>query len=265
MKHVVCFSGGKDSTALILWAKENLPEFTTVFCDTGWEHPITYAYIEEINRNVLDGKLVSLKSEKYPGGMRELVQIKKRVPSAKARFCTDALKVRPMIEWLKTIDDDTTVYQGIRADESASRSKMAAREWSDDFDAWIERPLLTWTAEQCFALMAEHEVKPNPMYLLGASRVGCFPCVMVNQRELKSMLSRLPEIKDAIASLEAINDRSFFAPNYIPQRFHTGFDPQSGKSFSKCEDVFRYLERTDEDQIPLFPARSCMSVYNLCE
>ena len=30
MKHIVCFSGGKDSTALILWAKENLPEFTTV-------------------------------------------------------------------------------------------------------------------------------------------------------------------------------------------------------------------------------------------
>lgn len=48
MKHIVCFSGGKDSTALVLWAKENLPEFTTVFCDTGWEHPITYAYVEEI-------------------------------------------------------------------------------------------------------------------------------------------------------------------------------------------------------------------------
>lgn len=43
MKHVVCFSGGKDSTALVLWAKENLAEFITVFCDTGWEHKITYA------------------------------------------------------------------------------------------------------------------------------------------------------------------------------------------------------------------------------
>lgn len=33
MKHIVCFSGGKDSTALVLRAKENLPEFTTV-CGT---------------------------------------------------------------------------------------------------------------------------------------------------------------------------------------------------------------------------------------
>jgi len=46
VKHIVCFSGGKDSLALVLWAKENLPEFTTVFCDTGWEVSITNAYVE---------------------------------------------------------------------------------------------------------------------------------------------------------------------------------------------------------------------------
>ena len=265
MKHIVCFSGGKDSTALVLWAKDNLPEFTTVFCDTGWEHAITYSYIELINKTVLDGSLVVLKSEKYPEGMRGLVKIKKRVPSAKARFCTDELKVKPMIAYLKTVDDEITVYQGIRADESQSRSKMAQREWSDSYDAWIERPLLSWTAAQCFALMAEKGVKPNPLYLLGAGRVGCFPCIMVNHRELKALIKSLPEIKEAIAELEAIAERSFFPPDFIPARFHSGFDPKSGKSFPKCQDVFRYIESVDENQLPMFPARSCMSVYNLCE
>ena len=170
-----------------------------------------------------------------------------------------------MISWLKSIEDEITVYQGIRAEESVSRSRMPARQWSDDYDAWIERPLLTWTSAQCFALMTEKGIKPNPLYLLGASRVGCFPCVMVNQHELKALMEKLPEIKTAITSLEAINDRSFFPPNYIPERFHTGFDTNSGKSFPKAEDVFRYIESVDEDQIPLFPVRSCMSVYNLCE
>ncbi len=246
MKHIVCFSGGKDSTALVLWAKENLPEFTTVFCDTGWEHPITYAYVEEINQKLLGGKLVTLKSEKYENGMRDLVQIKKRVPSAKARFCTDALKVRPMIEWLKTIDDEVTVYQGIRADESESRSRMPQTQWSDDYDAVIERPK-----------MAENGIKPNPLYLLGAGRVGCFPCVMVNHRELKSLMRELPEVKDRILELEEITGRSFFPPNYIPQRFHTGNDPKSGKSFVWARDVFKYIEDVDEDQMPLLPSRSC--------
>lgn len=266
MKHVVSFSGGKDSTALILWAKENLPEFTTVFCDTGWEHPITYAYIEEINQTLLRGKLVVLKSTKYDG-MLGLVQIKKRAPSVKARFCTEALKIRPMIDWLKTIDDEVTVYQGIRAEESASRSRMAGREWSDDYDAWVERPLLLWSAEQCFQTMKAYGVKPNPLYLLGASRVGCFPCVMVNMRELKCYLASDvgPELKRRVIELETLVGRSFFGPAYIPDRFCKGFDEQSDKPFAWAEDVFRYIESVDEDQLPMFPARSCMSVYNLCE
>jgi 3'-phosphoadenosine 5'-phosphosulfate sulfotransferase (PAPS reductase)/FAD synthetase len=267
VKHIVCFSGGKDSTALVLWARVNLSEFITVFCDTGWEHRITYAYVEEINRALLDGKLITLVSEKYPNGFVQLCELKGRAPSAKARFCTEALKVLPMIGWLKTLDDEATVYQGIRADESQSRARMLPRQWSDDYDAWIERPLLAWTAAQCFALMAEHGVKPNPLYLMGAGRVGCFPCVMVNMRELKAYLSGDlgPELKRRLIDLEKSVGRSFFEPTYIPARFCTGFDEKSQKPFPWAEDVFRYIESVDEDQMPMFPARSCMSVYNLCE
>lgn len=267
MKHIVCFSGGKDSTALVLWAMENLPEFTTIFCDTGWEHPITYAYIEEINRHLLGGHLMTLKSTQYPSGFVSLVELKGRAPSAKARFCTEALKVRPMIDWLKTLDDEATVYQGIRADESLSRSAMLARQWDDDYDAWIERPLLKWTADQCFELMKARGVKPNPLYLMGAGRVGCFPCVMINMRELKAYLSGTvgAELRKRVLDLEALVGRSFFEPTYIPERFCTGFDEKSGKRFAWASDVFRYIESVDEDQLPLFPARSCMSVYNLCE
>lgn len=265
MKHIVCFSGGKDSTALVLWAREHLPEFTAVFCDTGWEHPITYAYVEEINQSLLGGKLVVLKSEKYPGGMRDLVQIKGRVPSAKARFCTDNLKVQPMISYLKTIDDEATVYQGIRRDESESRSRMQASCWDDGYDAQVERPLFEWSAADCFDLMKRHGVKPNPLYLLGVGRVGCFPCVLINHRELKALSANLPEVRGRIVELERISGRTFFPPNYIPDRFCTGFDESSGKAFPKAQDVFRYLDAVTEDQLPLLPARSCMSVYNLCE
>lgn len=301
MINVVCFSGGKDSTALLLWARENLPDFTAVFCDTGWEHPITYAYVEEINGTVLGGKLVTLKSQKYASGFVSLCELKGRVPSVKARFCTDALKVRPMIEWLKKLDDDVTVFQGIRADESHSRSKMPAREWSDDYDAWIERPLLAWSAAQCFELMAERGVKPNPLYLMGARRVGCFPCVMVNQRELKAFLAGPlgAELRSRVLDLEARVGSSFFASGTIPDRFCTLSEmvdcrichktgkvwisgPENGLgergTCSRCKgageyrayvptasDVFRYIESVDEDQLPLFPARACMSVYNLCE
>ncbi len=46
MKVIVTFSGGKDSLAALLWVREHITKnFTTVFCDTGWEHPLTYESI----------------------------------------------------------------------------------------------------------------------------------------------------------------------------------------------------------------------------
>src|SRR5271157_1469077 len=141
MKHIVCFSGGKDSTALVLWAKENLPEFTTVFCDTGWEHPITYAYIEEINQQLLGGGLVTLKSEESPNGFVQLCVDRKGIPSVKRRFCTEVLKVIPLHKFYASQDDEITSYQGIRADESLSRASMTETQWVDDAGGyWINRP-----------------------------------------------------------------------------------------------------------------------------
>jgi len=265
MMNIIAYSGGKDSTALLCWAKDQGMKFTAVFCDTGWEHPGTYKYVAEINKCLLDGKLVTLQPKNYDG-MADLVQKKKRVPSARARFCTQELKIFPMADYLKTLDDgEITVYQGIRADESVRRAMMPKREWDDFFDAYVERPLLDWSAKDCFDLMEKHLIPPNPLYLKGCKRVGCFPCVMISHRELKNLTSSMPEVWSRIDHLEQLSGRSFFPPNYIPNRFHSGFDLKSQKSFPTAEDVKNYLD--DSDQLRLWPEdpSTCMSVYNLCE
>jgi len=240
LSKVVSFSGGKDSTATILYLRELGVSHQTVFCDTGWEHPLTIEYIEYINQTLLNGKLITLTSEKYPNGMRELVKYKKRVPSVRARFCTDYLKVRPMLKWLKNQEIEF-VYQGIRADESPSRSKMDPLVWSDDYDAYVARPIFHWKAEQVFEIHRKYKIKPNPLYKLGAGRVGCFPCVLINHAEIKRMQEKFPDIWDKIEELETITGRSFFPPNYIPKRFHTGFDEKSGKSYPTKKDVLKYI------------------------
>lgn len=265
-KHIVAFSGGKDSTALVLWAMENLPEFTAVFCDTGWEHHMTYEYIEYINKTLLDGKLVTIRSEKF-SGMEELVEKKKRVPSAKARFCTEELKVKPMKVYLDSVGDaERIVYQGIRSAESVSRSKMKQSEFSEYYDCQVERPLFLWSDVEVFDYLKKYNVEPNPLYLLGAGRVGCFPCVLINHRELRAFLQTMPEVKDRIRKLEAITGRSFFPPNFIPPNRLRGRDAKTGKTYATADDVFKYIE-DDPDQIDLLPVvnNSCMSIYNLCE
>ena len=122
MKFIVQFSGGKDSLATLLYAvgKHGAKKVTAVFCDTGWEHELTYQHIKEVIAKigcefiVLKGKYTFL----------ELAKKKLRFPSTKARFCTEWLKIRPFIDWLLTIDEHTIIYQGIRANESKSRSLM---------------------------------------------------------------------------------------------------------------------------------------------
>lgn len=272
MIRVVQFSGGKDSTALVLWAIEQFGnDFVPMFSDTGWEHPFTLAYVAHINQQLLGGRLVTLTSEKFPDGMVQLVVKKKRVPSAMARFCTSELKTIPSIAFVKRLmmeaNDEATVYQGVRADESAKRRHDGASFWSDDYDCQIERPLFSWTAAQVFAMHAKHSIEPNPLYKMGAGRVGCFPCIQVNHPELRRLTETMPEIWDRMAELEAAAaaGRTFFPPNYIPSRFCTRRDAKTGVMIPTLDDVRKYVTNPNQPDFWDDEPRSCMSVYNQCE
>ena len=61
---IASISGGKDSTAMLLYLIENNIKFTPVFCDTGWEHPLTYDHLEYLEA-MLNIKITRLRNEKY--------------------------------------------------------------------------------------------------------------------------------------------------------------------------------------------------------
>jgi 3'-phosphoadenosine 5'-phosphosulfate sulfotransferase (PAPS reductase)/FAD synthetase len=125
MLHIVKFSGGKDSLATLLTVMATVPreDIRVVFCDTGWEHPDTYAYIKQIGLQA-GLPIITVSNQKYPAGMPDMVRHRKRFPALKARFCTEALKVEPGIDYVLSQTDDVTVYQGVRADESPSRRML---------------------------------------------------------------------------------------------------------------------------------------------
>lgn len=127
LKVLVAWSGGKDSQACLIWAiKESgfkKETIEAVFCDTGWEHEDTYKQVTSVAEE-LGVKLVIVKSKKYNGFVDMAVK-KKRFPSTKARFCTEELKTKPMIDYILDECGDVLVIQGIRADESRNRSLMS--------------------------------------------------------------------------------------------------------------------------------------------
>ena len=269
-RYLITFSGGKDSLAIILWAMKNLKinQWEVVFCDTGWESDITYEYIDFIEKHT-GKKFIRLKTERFESkvdqhildsvirifGSRnvfaEMVLSKGRFPSTRARFCTEFLKMMPMIDYILSLDYDVTVVQGVRAEESPNRAALKKKddyfrfykepkrkdkkgadvydtyrrkdvmEWDSLYVCDVERPILYLTAAEVFDSIFSAGLKPNPLYFMGHARVGCYPCIMCQLGEIKLIAENDPHRIEQLEQLEQLAGSSFFPPDYIPQKFCT--------------------------------------------
>lgn len=239
---VASVSGGKDSSAMSLWLTEQEIEHDRVFLDTGWEHDITYEYL----RGSLTEKLGPILEVRGVDLMEDLIVRKGTFPSRLRRFCTQELKVYPMQRYLNTLVKDGADLinaVGIRAEESAARSQMPEWEHSEGFDCEVWRPMIRWTFEEVVAIHARHGLKPNPLYMHGASRVGCFPCIYAAKDEIRLIADLAPERIDRIRALEA-NVTVAAEKRWWRDRVRWRADPQSSNPEVRAKKFARLFERS---------------------
>lgn len=285
MKIIVSFSGGKDSQACLIEAvkKYGVDKVEAVFCDTGWEHPDTYKHIEYVV-NSIGVKLTILKSD-YD--FVSLAEKKKRFPSTRARFCTEELKIKPMINWILTQEDSLIIIQGIRSGESPARAEMESEcmyfknyfqtlpngryynyrkkdvlEWCKKHDASISRPIKDWSGQDVIDCILKAGQVPNPLYYRGFSRVGCFPCIMCRHSEIRQIIQVDKPMLDRLKDAETKVGRTFFPPKYIPN--HACINGM----YPFVSDVEKYVmsKPATLDMIRSEDGYSCMSLFHgLCE
>lgn len=282
-------SGGKDSTALLLWMifESGIPreQMVATFCDTQNEANETYQHIAMLSEKVFP--IQWLRTE----GFIQLAKRKGRFPSTKARFCTQELKLQPtktFLEQLSNRFDEVIPVSGVRREESAERSKLS--EWGNPFESYFGlkewRPLINWKIEDVLTIHAKHNIPLNPLYKMGATRVGCFPCINSNKREMRSLATSFPDRIDQIRQWETdfnnLNGIStFFPPNKVPIRFRSKtITTTTGHSMRVCtiDDVVEWaktgwratgnapdLNGLFELQMQEMEPVLCLSKYQACE
>jgi 3'-phosphoadenosine 5'-phosphosulfate sulfotransferase (PAPS reductase)/FAD synthetase len=146
------------------------------------------------------------------------------------------------------------------------------------------RPILTWTAEDVFAIAKRHGIKSNPLYTQGMGRVGCMPCIHCGKDEMRELAKRFPEELERVAEWERLvgmaakRQASIFMDARVVQR-HLGLPKITADNVHtishETHGIKQYVGRAktarggrqwdliqtlEDEDVPL-----CSSIYGLCE
>jgi 3'-phosphoadenosine 5'-phosphosulfate sulfotransferase (PAPS reductase)/FAD synthetase len=184
VRHIVSLSGGKDSTALAIHLREQIPNVEYVFSDTDKELPETYEYLDRVEA-YLGTKIVRLRSEYSFDHWLEVYS--GFLPSPRMRWCTKMLKIRPFEIYIG--DDEANLYIGIRADEN--------RGGYQPYKTNIH-PVYPFVKEG-MTIADIHSILERsgigfPAYYSWRSRSGCFFCFFQQKREWLGLREHHPNL-----------------------------------------------------------------------
>jgi 3'-phosphoadenosine 5'-phosphosulfate sulfotransferase (PAPS reductase)/FAD synthetase len=170
-------------------------EVLGLFCDTRFEHPITYAHVEFLKF------LYGARIERITAGsVPEQIERFGRFPGGGARHCTDFLKIRPAKRFYQELLETNGPFQiwyGMRTGESHQRRRKYGEK--NSFDPYAPHEMFPSKYPKAFAnagvffylpilewfdveVMEYLEGWHNPLYDEGFGRVGCFPCLAAGDK-----------------------------------------------------------------------------------
>lgn len=225
--HVVNFSGGKDSTAMLLHMLElGMPIDEVVNVDTGMEFPAMYRHIEKVRAVVETAgvKFTTLKADKTFEFYLTEVQVNRRNPKfvgvqgygwpgPRMRWCTSSLKTRVMKAHLKALkaERDVVEYVGLAADEVERAERKNNKKLVAPLIQW------GWTEDDALRYCYDHGYDWEGLYKL-FKRVSCWCCPLQSLQELRQLRRHFPDLWERLFELDSRQyRRNFNASNSLAQ------------------------------------------------
>jgi 3'-phosphoadenosine 5'-phosphosulfate sulfotransferase (PAPS reductase)/FAD synthetase len=199
----VLFSGGRDSVVTLAIAKRAVEgldsELVAIHADTTIGLSENLEYVKSICES-LQTKLVIVKPDL---DFFELAR-KKGFPRHNARWCCYELKVDPIMRYLRKIDGEKIVLDGIRAEESRQRTKMTRHSWHRRFACDVFHPIFFWNRSDVSKYLESHSLTENPLYSKGFRRATeCWCGVFKSVEEFRLLLRSYPEFFEKLVDLES--------------------------------------------------------------
>ncbi|MDY0219485.1 MAG: phosphoadenosine phosphosulfate reductase family protein [Candidatus Cloacimonas acidaminovorans] len=224
IKNIVSFSGGKDSTCLLLKMIEKGIQVDRVMCvDTTKEFPQMYDHIQKVQAMIDPLKIEIVKID-FDYWFGEHIKTKGKNkgkigygwPDFRNRWCT-ALKREAVKKLQKTIAEKSIQFHGIAFDEKKRTDNNEGRN--------IKYPLVDWkmTEKDCLEYCYSKGLDWGGLYEK-FHRVSCWCCPLSRIGELKILYKEFPELWD---ELKEMDKKSF-------RRFRSDY------SVDQLEDKFKY-------------------------
>ena len=208
---VVSFSGGKDSTAMLLRMielGEHIDE--VVCCDTYKELPAMYRHIEKVKQFVEGSgiKFTGLKNNnRFDYYMFDHVRIRGKHKdklgygwaTPRNRWCTSTMKQTIMQQYLRAIKKEYELIEcvGIAADEKHRISRTANTRTG------VRLPLVEWgwTEADCLKYCYDRGYDWDGLYKI-FSRVSCWCCPLKSLDEYRKLRKHFPDLWEELRDMD---------------------------------------------------------------
>jgi 3'-phosphoadenosine 5'-phosphosulfate sulfotransferase (PAPS reductase)/FAD synthetase len=199
VRHILCLSGGKDSTALAIHLRRTRPHLPLeyVFTDTLKELQETYDYLNRLEA-LLNIKIIRLNAK--AGFDHWLTVFGGLLPSPQMRWCTNMLKLKPFEEYVG--EQQVMSYVGIRADENRSGYISTKPNIIPTFP--FKEDGIDYAG--VMRILNESGLGLPPYLKWGRSHSGCFFCFFQQPMEWVRLLENHPEQFEEAMKYEKISD-----------------------------------------------------------
>lgn len=230
----VGFSGGKDSTALLLLAKKALGnDFSVLYVDTGIEFPEAREYVTQIVKML---GLTSILHVVKPENSFWHYSKTFGVPARDYRWCCKVLKFGPISKYVQSnFTSGTITLIGTRKYESKKRqiaNKVEANRWLRG--QILASPLRDWSSLHVWLYLFFNRIPMNPVYHIGINRLSCWVCPGLKLAELHQLKLKHPELHLKLTNyLRAWGQTYGFDEDWIVKGLWRESNPTKPKSKSR--------------------------------